>query len=557
MGFIHNDSWIKMKSLNILFLSLLILGHFELFAQKNSGIPMHSDIIQKLTPLMYEDQENNLHTAIKPYNHFEVGELQDSLIQSVYFEKEIEKKFPRWLFNAMFNKDLVKTYDKKENKYSLIINPLMDIRMGTSSDMDVLPFVNTRGFQIKGHIGKAMTYYTDVYENQARFPFYVEEWINRNGVVPGQGFPRDFNSILGDNSALDFSSSTGFVAFQANKNFNFQFGHGKHFIGEGHRSFFLSDNAFNYPYFRIKTSFWKINYVNLFAQMTDLQGLTSEDSKKKFYSAHYLSYNVTDNFNIGLFEAVVYQDSTQAFDINYLNPVILYRPIEFAVGSRKGNVLMGISASYKLKQKMMFYGQIMLDEFNFGEILKGDGWWANKFAFQLGFKSYDTFIKGLKIQTEFNYARPYTYTHGETGRNYGHYRQPLAHNLGANFIESVNIASYQKGRWSAQVEVMYLIQGRDTLDSNYGANIFISNHSDFRTPGDYGNETTQGIRSTTFYTDVKIGYVINPSYNLKIELGARLRNFTPEIETVDLKSLNTTYIHFGIITALNNKYYDF
>ena len=82
--------------------------------------------------------------------------------------------------------------------------------------------------------------------------------------------------------------------------FAIQFGHGKHFIGDGYRSLLLSDNAFNYPFLRIQTSFWRVQYTNLYAEMQDINyfennGIDNYDQMgyaKKYMSSHYLSTNV-------------------------------------------------------------------------------------------------------------------------------------------------------------------------------------------------------------------------------------------------------------------------
>ncbi len=540
----------KIKELSLFFIFFNLL-FFQSIAQV-VNIPLGTSFGDKIEKSILS-LEGNIHTAIKPYNHFEVGTVVDSVQKSLIFEKEIDKKFTRWLFNAAFNDHFLQVKDKN-NKYSLILNPLMDIRAGTTSDSDLLPFVNTRGIQLMGHIGKNLTFYSDLYENQARFPQYVNDWIEEYGVVPGQGAPKVFNSITSENTAYDFANVSGNITYQPNEFFNFQFGHGKNFIGEGYRSLLLSDNAFNYPFFKIRTSFWKLNYVNLFTQMRNIDRRNPLETTSKYVSSHYLSINVTKNFNIGLFESVVYQDSVERFNIDYLNPIILYRPIEFAAGSARGNALIGLTLSYKIKKKMMLYSQFMMDEFKFEHILKADGWYANKFAFQLGFKSFDTFVEGLKFLTEFNFARPYIYTHLGDGRSYSHYRQSLTHPLGANFVESMTKVHYQKDRWFGELELMYAIQGRDTLNSNWGSDIFQS-YNDFEQELD--NTTTQGVRSTTLYVDMKIGYIVNPKTNLRIETGITLRNFLPEVETIDLKPLKTTYFYFGITTALTNKYYDF
>ncbi len=531
---------------------LLFIGIHSVYGQH---IPLNNDYMEPIEAAILKKSPET-HTAIKPYSYFEVNELRDSIIAEKKFKKEIDQKFKRWLFNAAFNDNFLQLDDKK-GKFSLILNPIVDFRSGSSSDLDGLPYVNTRGIQIKGRIGKNVAFYSDFHENQARFPRYVNEIIEENLVVPGQGFPKDFDSQLNDNTdALDFAYVNGNVTIKANEFFTLEGGTGKNFIGDGYRSVIFSDNTFNYPYFKLNTSVWRIKYVNIYSQMMDVKGTNYNNStfEKKHISSHYLSINATKNFNIGLFESVVYQDSTGTLDPGFFNPIIFYRPIEFSIGSRSGNVIMGLTMSYKIKQKMMFYGQIMIDEFNFGELLANEGWWANKYAFQLGFKSYDTFIQGLKVQTELNYARPYTYSHQTSGRSYSHYRQSLAHPLGANFIESVNIASYQKGRWYGRIELMYALQGLDTLGSNVGTNVLLPYNT---RDGDFGHETLQGIKATTTYADLRVGYVVNPTMNLRLELGASIRRFKPEIETEELQPLNTTYIHFGLTTALNNKYYDF
>ena len=64
--------------------------------------------------------------------------------------------------------------------------------------------------------------------------------------MPGQGYARYFKE-----TGFDYAMSSGYVSYRANKMFAVQFGHGKHFIGDGYRSLFLSDVASPYPFFKI------------------------------------------------------------------------------------------------------------------------------------------------------------------------------------------------------------------------------------------------------------------------------------------------------------------
>ena len=110
----------------------------------------------------------------------------------------------------------------------------------------------------------------------------------------------------------------------------------------------------------------------------------------------------------------------------------------------------------------------MLDEFRLKPLLAGKGDWTNKFALQVGAKYIDAFtVPNLDLQTEFNLARPYTYSHeasptvtsGQT--NYAHYSQPLAHPLGGNFMEGLGIVRYQRKRLSANGIFGVMMYGTD------------------------------------------------------------------------------------------------
>jgi hypothetical protein len=101
---------------------------------------------------------------------------------------------------------------------------------------------------------------------------------------------------------------------------------------------------------------------------------------------------------------------------------------------------------------------------------------------------------------------------------------------------------------------MYALQGKDSEGSNWGTNIYLDNVTREQ---NQNNETLQGVKTTIFLTDFKVGYVINPETNLRLELGVLLRDFDPETETTDLTASKTNYFYFGMATRINNKYYDF
>ena len=193
-----------------------------------------------------------------------------------------------------------------------------------------------------------------------------------------------------------------------------------------------------------------------------------------------------------------------------------------------------------------------MDELNVQKISEGDDWWANKFAWQIGFKSFDTFIPGLYIQSEINFARPFIYAHRNPQQSYTHYNQSLTHPLGANFFECISRIQYRNKRYFAAVEFLVARQGLNQEDRNLGSDVFISSNTRFQ---EFNNTFLQGDLASTTYIDAKIGYILNPNYNLNLQLGITNRN--SQIENRSGLDTNTTHIYFSLTTDLFQYYYDF
>lgn len=523
-------------------------------------ITLHSQRVQFM-PLnhawsarLLADTDTLGHTQVRPLNPFVYGSAGSEMAKKMYWERPFGQD--NWLFHTAFNNRLL---DLEKEDFSLSIYPLFDVRLGNDSRRtNEQAYQNTRGVALEGRIGSNVAFYTDFVENQARFPLYVDEWISNErlrpqAVVPGQGVAKDFKD---DPSQYDYGISTGWVNWNLNRFFNLQFGYGKNFIGEGYRSLLLSDNAFNYPYLRLQTRFWKIQYTNIFAQLQDVNTRLPDGAyPRKYMVSHYLSVKVGKKLNLGVYETVVYGDSlaNRGLEWAYANPIIFYRPIEFAQGSRAGNVLMGLHASYRQSAKLHAYGQFVLDEFILDQLRAGDGWWGNKFGVQLGVKGQWK-QPDLFYRIEFNTVRPYTYGHTKVLQNYAHYNQPLAHPLGGNFREILFQLNYYYQRWFVEGQLNYQTQGLDEDDTHWGSNVYRSN---VNREMDTGNAIGQGVLAKHLLLQLRFGWIVNPSYNLRLEVGYLNRDFNPERATVDQMPNETRYLYLGLKTALKNTYLDF
>ncbi|MEO8765009.1 MAG: hypothetical protein ABI416_12010 [Ginsengibacter sp.] len=352
--------------------------------------------------------------------------------------------------------------------FFLAVNPVMSFQFSKESGNDETIFYNRRGVTARGVIANRIGFSTTITDNQERGPSFFQSRANFFHAVPGVGFYKTFKT-----TGYDYFDARGYFTFNATKYIDFQFGYDKNFIGDGYRSLLLSDFGDSYLFLKINTKIWKFNYQNIFMELMP-EFVKNGDNllDRKYAATHHLSFNLTKWLNVGLFESVVFGRKNR-FDFEYLNPIIFLRHIEGTVGS-PDNAFAGADFKANVAHHFQFYGQLLLDEFLLKEITKNDGYWANKFGYQLGVKYVDAFtIKNLDLQFETNRVRPFTYSHYDSVANYTHYNQPLAHPLGAGFQEFIGIVKYQPApKWYINARAIYFYQGLDSSGENFGSNPF-------------------------------------------------------------------------------------
>lgn len=508
-------------------------------------LPLGRDLNLKLGRQIYFDTTAAIHPALSPLFSDEIATSHslDSLYTRLYPEAKTWQS-KNWIFRKLFTQHLVEV---NQDDYTFYLDFLPDLQIG--SDGRKTLWTNTRGLELGGTIGRKFAFTSHFFEDQGRFADYYTRFAIENRVIPGQGRARAYGR-----EAFDYGYAGGTLSYTPSKYVNFQLGYDKNFIGDGYRSLLLSDNAFNYPFFKITASLGKVRYMAMYAQFIDFYDhfdleLQSEDNPypKKNAIFHYLSWNATRRLSIGLFENVMWQP--RGFDFSYANPLVFARPVEFANGS-PDKVLAGLNASYKIADRYVIYGQFMLNEFRGKDFFSGKGHWATKHGEQLGVKGFDLFkIERLNAQLEFNTARPYSYSSKEHFTNYGHYNQPLAHPFGANFREFLAIVNYRYKRFDLRLQANKAIYGLDTDSLNFGKNIYKS--YDTRV-SDEGIFTGNGLKTNFYYADAKLAYVLNPKNNLRLELGYVWRQ-----EKNNQYNDKQHFFNIGIRSSFRNLYTDF
>ncbi len=525
---------------------LLTVGSTAL--AQSAFIPLNPDyyhIIDR-TEIRRGHWSEGFHSSTKPYNRQAVVQLTDSLLADTLYNPSDTDLFNlaylrddswEWVTTApnpgAAKKPLLNVfYQKKADFYSsqnadfdIHASPVLGFGIGndqvklnelTSNTAGTKqPFVNTRGLELRGSIRKRLSFYTYFADNQAIYPFYIQQYANLYGrpdtalaFAPGDGFAKKYQTV-----GADFFSARGYVTLNALKIINIQFGHDRNFIGNGFRSLLLSDNSAPYTFLKLTTQFGRFQYTNLFAELQNTDGPRGINQliARKYTTMHHLSMNLGQHVNLGLFEAEVF--SRDQLELDYLNPIIFYRYIESYRGSAD-NAFIGLDLKVLVGHNLLVYSQLMIDEFVLNKLRFDPGSWVNKFALQVGAKYVDALgVPNLDLQGEFNIVRPYTYSHTSGQTNYVHYSQPLAHPLGANFMEGIGIIRYQAKRLTANGIFGIIAYGADPFpDQNYGGNIRLSYDTRVRNEGNF---VGQGRKQLTSYADVRVSYMLR--HNLFLE----------------------------------------
>ena len=523
-------------------------------------------------------------TVDKPYYRGDVAKVAEALLLSNIRFNKVQKaqlqylvdENPEWLdsLHSRTKKPLWKKLytepasffsvsSKKKGLWDLKFNPILGATIGGESAGGGRFLFNRQiGLEVRGDIKQVFSFYFNATGNDERPPLYVANVV-RTGLyrnVPGQSYWKDYSSsIFKFNDGIDYFDARGYVNVNVLKFMNISFGRDKFFIGDGERSLFLSDYSAPYLFLRFNVHFWRFSYDNIYAELTSQYTRGADNIlPKKYMAMHHLSLQATPWLNIGLFENVILSRGN-SFEFQYLNPIIFYRAVEHSLGS-PDNVVVGGDIKINIAGHASLYGQLLLDEFNVKNFFSKNGWWANKWGVQAGVKYVDI-LPNLDGRLEFNYVRPYTYTHDAGVDDYTNYNQALAEPLGANFYEFIFNLHYQPmPKLAFNLKYFVARVGGDTLIngtmSNYGGDIFAASNGGTSVNSLYGNKIGQGAKGTINYFEFLATYQI--WHNINFDASILYRDFST-VKSVNnpASSLSTFIFNIGFRVNLARRTYMF
>lgn len=525
-----------------IFSSIVLLFSIISIAQAQAEYQPYSyQFYQKLNSDIYSTSSRE-HTSLKPF-------FIDSVLRSHYdslMNYGAGNKQHGWGYNKLFNEHLI---DVKGTGSTFYADLLPDFVIGRDFSNKQTTSITSLGLQIGGTVGDKFFYNITGYQSSAVFPDYISTYINQVGVIPGQAGAKTYKT-----NGFDWSYITAVASFTPVKFLNITAGRDKTFIGDGYRSTLLSDIGSPYPFFKLTGTLGHVRYMAMWAYFNDPIDLQLDGKdRKKWGVFHYLDWNVSSRLSFGFFDSIIWYDKdnlghARGFEFSYINPIIFLRPLEASNGS-PDNALIGLTGKYKLTDGITAYGQFTLDEFQAKEFFSNTGSSRNKYGWQFGVRGANLFaVKGLNYLIETNGAKPYTYSERGPIINYSENGEPLAHPWGANFREVVGLLNYSYKRFDFSGEADYGRYGLDIDGLNYGKDPF----KDYVNPAKaVGNYIGQGLTTNMVFLEGKVAYLLNPKYNLRLELGGIIRQ-----EKNAQFNDKSTMITFGLRSSFRNIYND-
>lgn len=478
------------------------------------------------------DSSSALHMGMRP------GLLRRVNKEKVFGYRKDSSKYYYWVTSRLLRDHFVEV---REGEFRFTIDPLVDLQLGwdfldsTGYTDSTRLYTNSRGLLVQADIGSKLSFQTGFIETQAFLPAYLREWVDDRGIVPGMGRAKIFKG-----PGFDYAQSFGTVSYSPRDNLNFQMGYGRQFVGFGYRSLLLSDAAFNYPFLKGQVQWWdgRMEYTSFVAVMQNLTRLPTGEVpeslfRRKLAGIHYLSMKVTPRWEVGLFEATIWERWTEQGGVQPM-PWQLGVPV-FGIGtategfSGVNNVLVGLNTRAMVGRHLEIYGQLAADDPE-----------SERIGTQLGVSAYDVGLLNLDVQVEWNSTSSFLYAHPTILQSYSNHNQPLGHPAGGGVDEWLGILNYRYRRWMLQVKGNYLLQTTGP-EGQWDADPDAAPTSDVP----FERELKQ-VEST-------LSFFLNPKTNARLSVGYLYREETFAEDV----ARRTGFLTCALRMAVMNRYADF
>lgn len=177
------------------------------------------------------------------------------------------------------------------------------------------------------------------------------------------------------------------------------------------------------------------------------------ERQNRFFSGHRVDFRISKNFNLGLFETVVYGGAGRGFEPAYLNPFMIYHSVQLN-DFTDDNTFLGFDAAWLIAGRHKLYGQILVDDFQIEKKIPSDRE-PNELGFMIGGQSLDLF-DFFDISGEYIRINNRTYNQKYERNRYDNRGALIGHELGPD-----------ADRWRLILSKWFEYENRMSLNLSY------------------------------------------------------------------------------------------
>ena len=163
------------------------------------------------------DVETEQHQAIKSPHSEGRFQVFDSTMR---YKLPIANKYLNLVANNVLNSNIISL--EKED-YGLYVQPLWNSSVGQSNSKEIGLKNFSRGIVLEGFLSDNVGIWASYNETQSILPLYLDNYINKNRVIPGVGMRRFYGN------EYDYSHSTGGIWVKPEKRVLLELGYDRNF----------------------------------------------------------------------------------------------------------------------------------------------------------------------------------------------------------------------------------------------------------------------------------------------------------------------------------------
>ena len=242
-------------------------------------------------------------------------------------------------------------------------------------------------------------------------------------------------------------------------------------------------------------------------------GAVESNRKNRFLSAHRIDWKISDKFQAGISESVLYGGTNRSFEWQFLNPVIVYH-FEQENRNIEGNTIVGADFIAFPAERWSVHGEVIVDDWQFDRKKVSDleppevGW-------IIGCRKAAPFgLESAAAGLEYSGITNRTYNTLQPEQKHVHQNKVIGHELGNDFdCWRLDISNWFSDKIRTTVGFSFIRNGEGSVEAPFDTSFYaVEDVSD-----GYSEPFPTGIVERIYEPEIKIWYRFSGSLFFRFE----------------------------------------